>query len=944
MSKRNKKEEISLENLMETEVVLTEKAKNAKGIDISKIIDDLNYTDEQLYEGLDIYIELIQRIEENNNDNKEKKIEFYNNNNYGSGKIMSPQETRENFKEFYKNLKENKRDSSGSADPDKDKRKIQYRNILKGLRIIAEILQKNELDLESLAGDLSTIASLNEVCATGKVTGLRELIITYQENIQKNLGIETKNESNKVKQRLNNICEQSIKKITNKIKDHCLIGTLVGIRPHYQLMIDKYLNEKYGLNIPQVIEFSDSIFIRESDRTYKDKIKELENYLKYNDLEDMIIEDILKTYECILNGEKTAESSETRRELVDYWVDLYYGKEEKQELNNWGEHIIIEYKIDNIKDGILKSVRDEKENRHEKVIKLIESDIERCNAKFLSEYVDFYKNKDGERLIIEGIVSDKHYSTRQYLHVNKEMVKGRLKEILNSWDDNKNEDEIIKNIKELVVSTIRFNIKNLKLMYNSNFLEKYVYDDEYKIRKIAIEKILKDNGYLEERTYDKEMNEEMNEKKVMKAITRALYYFEENENIISQIKKLSKENQNLANKILFAAINKGNKDIVECLVENGVDVNGNTILETPLMCAIEVGNKDIVECLVEKGADINKRAVLGLMTPLTLAINKGNKDIVEYLVEKGSDINKRAILGLMTPLMLAIGAGNEDIVECLVEKGADVNKVTILGGTSLMCAIEVENKDIVKYLVEKGADVNKIAVLICAIKKGNKDIVKYLVEKGADVNGKTILGTTLTCAIEVGNKDIVKCLVEKGADVNKKTIFGKTPLMSAIEVGNKDIVKCLVEKGADVNKKTIFGKTPLMSAIIKGNKDIVECLVKHGANVNKKTIFGKTPLEFAIKKNNMKIAKILIKHGADIFKVKNIEENTKRELENYYKTLVAEREKNTKPKDNSKAIDSENVKEEKQGNILLERECFGDKNKFVNKNNKYINKDNKCIC
>jgi len=55
----------------------------------------------------------------------------------------------------------------------------------------------------------------------------------------------------------------------------------------------------------------------------------------------------------------------------------------------------------------------------------------------------------------------------------------------------------------------------------------------------------------------------------------------------------------------------------------------------------KVENKDLVEYLVEHGVNINKEKWNG-GTPLFDACESGNKEeLVKYLLENGADINKR---------------------------------------------------------------------------------------------------------------------------------------------------------------------------------------------------------------------------------------------------------------------------------------------------------------
>lgn len=93
----------------------------------------------------------------------------------------------------------------------------------------------------------------------------------------------------------------------------------------------------------------------------------------------------------------------------------------------------------------------------------------------------------------------------------------------------------------------------------------------------------------------------------------------------------------------------------------------------------------LAQILIENGADINKESVLG--TPLMNAVtNLWNVDIVDLLIKSGADVNQRDKDG-RTALFYAYSSGNDDFVTMLIKAGANV---------------EIKDKDGLTYLeVEK---------------------------------------------------------------------------------------------------------------------------------------------------------------------------------------------------------------------------------------------------
>ena len=125
---------------------------------------------------------------------------------------------------------------------------------------------------------------------------------------------------------------------------------------------------------------------------------------------------------------------------------------------------------------------------------------------------------------------------------------------------------------------------------------------------------------------------------------------------------------------------------------------------TPLHIAANNNHLKAVQCLVENGADINRPDKSGF-TSLHIAVKCGYLKVVKYLITKGAYVNLPEKDGL-TPLWIAASYGYIKIVKCLVENRADVNLPEKDGLTPLWIAASYGYIKIVKCLVENRADVN----------------------------------------------------------------------------------------------------------------------------------------------------------------------------------------------------------------------------------------------
>lgn len=166
--------------------------------------------------------------------------------------------------------------------------------------------------------------------------------------------------------------------------------------------------------------------------------------------------------------------------------------------------------------------------------------------------------------------------------------------------------------------------------------------------------------------------------------------------------------------ILYVAIKQRIPEIVQLLINAGVDVNAYQTIknQTPLSTIIDDVYRDyswesywqIISLLLEAGADPNVVFKDGFRdeNALTLAIKRNVPEVVELLLEFGADPN-----GKLDPLHIAIIEDDEDIVRLLIEAGANVNSYQTYNDTPLTIAITNQHyyqDQIIDLLLAAGAD------------------------------------------------------------------------------------------------------------------------------------------------------------------------------------------------------------------------------------------------
>jgi len=155
---------------------------------------------------------------------------------------------------------------------------------------------------------------------------------------------------------------------------------------------------------------------------------------------------------------------------------------------------------------------------------------------------------------------------------------------------------------------------------------------------------------------------------------------------------------------LYIAAGRGCSDIVEYLIECGVDVNlphKRACDETALHSAARCNKRRIVEILIDHGAFVDAQDSSG-ETPLNEVAGKRNLEIVQILTSAGANVNIGNRYG-HTPLWRAANMGRAKIVEVLLSAKANVNAPDNKGRTPL----DIAHPDVKQILLKNGAVLGK---------------------------------------------------------------------------------------------------------------------------------------------------------------------------------------------------------------------------------------------
>ena len=199
---------------------------------------------------------------------------------------------------------------------------------------------------------------------------------------------------------------------------------------------------------------------------------------------------------------------------------------------------------------------------------------------------------------------------------------------------------------------------------------------------------------------------------------------------------LQKNRQETLDKEVINAISKNNFTLTQKLISEGADIHSIAnkeydlfsqivvppnriitsaqfeemyeLLQEEFLQAIEEENFDVIENLINKGIDINMTGYE--LKPLDFS-QEYARPMMKYLFEKGLDIKKQKDV-----LIYALRSSDGEMpylenIEYLIEKGADVNAKDNDGDSPLSLAKERGYKEIVTLLLANGAKGNTPAVV-----------------------------------------------------------------------------------------------------------------------------------------------------------------------------------------------------------------------------------------
>jgi ankyrin repeat protein len=311
-----------------------------------------------------------------------------------------------------------------------------------------------------------------------------------------------------------------------------------------------------------------------------------------------------------------------------------------------------------------------------------------------------------------------------------------------------------------------------------------------------------------------------------------------------------------AEKLLIPAAHLGKWDLVEALVESGVDVDmcsdtGHiTHSVTALQCAVEQVNINMIRYLIKRGAAVftaifrsrfNRAWETVKGTILDLAIDGGHLNLVSHLLQNANLDPGRLPRVTIYHLRNAILLGHVDLARLLLDNYSGLCEAArrapwLFYEAAAVCEDKNHASKCVDMLLSHNFNIAATdasghgSILAAASVVPNVTMIRKLLDAGFS-----------SSCVAVGH--IKHCgTFSDGSEIYASTLRAikrKSALHVAIDRRHEDLVKLLLSHGADANQ--ICGLYPIQRAVRRSPTTIVNLLVKAGADVNASQYYSGLP-------------------------------------------------------------------------------------------------------
>jgi ankyrin repeat protein len=301
--------------------------------------------------------------------------------------------------------------------------------------------------------------------------------------------------------------------------------------------------------------------------------------------------------------------------------------------------------------------------------------------------------------------------------------------------------------------------------------------------------------------------------------------------------------------LMVAAVNTGILELVELLVEHGVDLQD--MGSSALFAAVRSGSQQLVEFMLRNGSTL-QQLDSQQSTAFHVAASKGDLDMVKLLYEYCYDV--------MIPYRESDGGYSENttaVEDALMNRDGEKDRDKM--------------KELVEFLLARMPPGVPGSVLLgmaaAALQKGFRDVAKRLILMAPEPlqqNRKNYTRSLMGISITKDDDEFLALLLERGMSPNAKEKVGWAPLDIAAISDSVKAIALLMKHGADINVQDIHGLCPIHAAAVYDASRAAAVLLEHGADVNGKTKLGMTPVHVAAHQGALATVRVLLDHQPDL--------------------------------------------------------------------------------
>lgn len=283
--------------------------------------------------------------------------------------------------------------------------------------------------------------------------------------------------------------------------------------------------------------------------------------------------------------------------------------------------------------------------------------------------------------------------------------------------------------------------------------------------------------------------------------------------------------------LIDSAAARGSSKLVHELLQRGAHITQNT-----LQFAIGSGSLNLIELLLDGGVDVNSIGYDGT-TPFAAAVRLERPDVRNLIISRGG----MSCISENQHFAAASQAASEiwdiELIEHLLKINSAANTRAL--GFILLHAVRNEKEDVAKRLIDLGANLHvsydyvakdqKISCgppLLEALKRHNSCLTHMLLQVNAAPYLPSYRGRSISeLAIRWGDRSIIKELLFAGAP------FDGIPFRTAVKQNDQELVQILLDSGVDINSSPSDEDqiTALATAVGNENINMARYLFSRGA-------------------------------------------------------------------------------------------------------------------